>query len=321
MQIEIRRRFMIINHPQCRVKILKEPEQRLLYGKDDVCSGGGGQQTIACKLNGIAKALLSMNQKPLILERFPALPDRLRKLAAGLRFWSQMTVFVITPAILKAAKRQQCKGTIISCFRMVRFQVQGAIIGKQRFLKPVQRGQDGAVIDVRDGVINVACAIKRRNNQSAFRLSQRHQQLAEPSSAPPRLRRGAEHFLRRDQAFVALTKGEHDLCPAQHGQVEAWLQAQGFLREGQGLSCAPQFAKRHGDSDEIIGRVRVQAKRLFMGSERRFQLPEFHQGAAALVMCFGVIRLIGYQAIKYRHGIGGAAKMQKKLAVIQGGFG
>jgi hypothetical protein len=118
-----------------------------------------------------------------------------------------------------------------------------------------------------------------------------------------------------------MAKGEHNLCPAQHGQVEAWLQLQGFLREGQGLSCAPQCAKRYGDPNEIFWGVRVQAKRLFMGCERRFQLPEFHQGAAALVMRFRVIRLIRYQAIEYRHGIGGAAKMQKKLAVIQGGFG
>ena len=153
MQIKFGRHFIMTNDGHARVKILEDPAQRILHRKHNTRPGISGKHGVARELDGIAEPLLRINEKPLILERLLAPPERLRISARYQRFVTKIAIFVRQPPFLKAPECQQGKGAIVMCFGMVRLQLQCPVIENQRFLKAVEGAQDEAVIDVGKRII------------------------------------------------------------------------------------------------------------------------------------------------------------------------
>ena len=76
MRIEFCRFLILADNGYVGVEILEDPAQWVLNGKRNPCPGPSGKPRVARELNSVAKSLFPVEEKPLILQRFLAQPER-----------------------------------------------------------------------------------------------------------------------------------------------------------------------------------------------------------------------------------------------------
>ena len=155
VQIEVRQGFAAPHHLIDPREALEQPDQGLRHLHDHAQPACRGQWRVAAELQGVAEALLGMDQQRPSRRRLPP-PLRLGKVTPGLEHMRALPApFVFLPARRHIPPRQQRHRQVVMRPRKVRLEVDSPLVAGARLVQPPQLLQRVAQVVVRLGKVRL----------------------------------------------------------------------------------------------------------------------------------------------------------------------